>query len=644
MYPNNHTMLDEHQHEHGKLRQQIVPDDNHHNHNHDHDHDHEHGNGTSTLWQQIVLEDLQHDNERLRQQVAQLEHEQRETRHLLQTIVDALPQAIFWKDRNLTYRGCNAHFASIAGLANPADMIGVTDHALPWKPEETEFFQTVDRRVMESNTAECDIVEPILQASGKQAWLKTSKIPLRDLYGHVYGILGFFEDITERKQVEQELHDSETRFRELFEQTADAILMKGEDGFIDCNQAAIDLMRATNREELLSKSPADISPTWQPDGRRSSEKAREMMDRAIEQGSHLFEWVHRRCDGTDIIVDVLLTPITVNGKTILHSTLRDITERKRVEEMLRSREAILQTVAFAGEQLLGTNDLDASISAVLEHLGTATRGDRVYLFENATASTGKLAARLRYEWVAPGIRPRMTNPDFQHLCYHDAGLERWVHLLSQHQPVTGPLYRFSDAERALLEAQEVTSIAIVPLFIGQQWWGCMGFDVCHLEREWSLVEIDALKVAVHMIGSAIQARESELERQQLQQDIIETQQATLRELSSPLIPLTDRVMIMPLIGAIDDVRAQQITETLLEGMSHYQAELAILDITGVTTVDTHVAHALVGAAHAVKLLGARVMLTGIQPQIAQTLVHLGVELRGIQTLGSLQAGITAALR
>jgi rsbT co-antagonist protein RsbR len=100
---------------------------------------------------------------------------------------------------------------------------------------------------------------------------------------------------------------------------------------------------------------------------------------------------------------------------------------------------------------------------------------------------------------------------------------------------------------------------------------------------------------------------------------------------------------MPLIGTIDSGRAQQVMETLLEGVSAHQAELAILDITGVSLVDTQVAQALVRAAQAVRLLGARVMLTGIQPQIAQTLVHLGVDLSEIQTQGSLQAGIAAAL-
>jgi rsbT co-antagonist protein RsbR len=129
-----------------------------------------------------------------------------------------------------------------------------------------------------------------------------------------------------------------------------------------------------------------------------------------------------------------------------------------------------------------------------------------------------------------------------------------------------------------------------------------------------------------------------------QQQIIETQREALRELSTPLIPLTDHVVIMPLIGTIDSQRARMVLEALLNGVAQHQAELVIIDITGVSVVDTQVAQALISAAQALKLLGAQVMLTGIQPSIAQTLVALDVDLRGIVTQGTLQAGIAVALR
>jgi rsbT co-antagonist protein RsbR len=138
-------------------------------------------------------------------------------------------------------------------------------------------------------------------------------------------------------------------------------------------------------------------------------------------------------------------------------------------------------------------------------------------------------------------------------------------------------------------------------------------------------------------------QKQEQERQELQQQIIAAQQAALRELSTPLLPLAKGILAMPLLGTIDSNRAQMVMETLLEGVSAYQAETVILDITGVQMVDTQVANVLIQAAQAVKLLGAQVVLTGIRPMMAQTLVSLGVDLSSIVTRSTLENGIAYAL-
>jgi rsbT co-antagonist protein RsbR len=135
----------------------------------------------------------------------------------------------------------------------------------------------------------------------------------------------------------------------------------------------------------------------------------------------------------------------------------------------------------------------------------------------------------------------------------------------------------------------------------------------------------------------------EQERTALQEQVISAQQAAIRELSTPLIPIASGVVAMPLIGTIDTNRARLVIETLLSGVSELRAHTTILDITGVPIVDTQVANALLQAAQAVKLLGARVILTGIRPEVAQTLVGLGVDLSGIVTRGTLQSGIADAL-
>jgi rsbT co-antagonist protein RsbR len=139
-------------------------------------------------------------------------------------------------------------------------------------------------------------------------------------------------------------------------------------------------------------------------------------------------------------------------------------------------------------------------------------------------------------------------------------------------------------------------------------------------------------------------RRAEVAREALQEQVIAAQRAALRELSTPLIPIAEGVVVMPLIGSMDSVRAGQVMETLLEGVSANRARVAILDITGLPVVDSQVANVLIQAAQAVQLLGADVLLTGIGPEVAQTLVGIGASLSNLHTPGTLQAGIAAALR
>lgn len=153
--------------------------------------------------------------------------------------------------------------------------------------------------------------------------------------------------------------------------------------------------------------------------------------------------------------------------------------------------------------------------------------------------------------------------------------------------------------------------------------------------------------AAHMVGmmqniSAL--KQAEFARLQIQEEIIEAQASALREIGTPLIPISTGAVAMPLVGAIDSRRAQLVMETLLTGVAERNATIAIIDITGVSVVDTQVANTLIQAAQAVRLLGAKVMLTGIRPEVAQTLVGLGVDLGLIDTRASLQDGIAAALK
>lgn len=129
-----------------------------------------------------------------------------------------------------------------------------------------------------------------------------------------------------------------------------------------------------------------------------------------------------------------------------------------------------------------------------------------------------------------------------------------------------------------------------------------------------------------------------------QQRMIDAQREALRELSTPLLPIAEGVLAVPLVGVVDPERARQIVENLLRGIAEHRAHTAILDVTGIRMMDAEVARALVQAARASRLVGARVVLTGISPEVAQTLVGLDVDLSGVTTLATLASGIAFALR
>jgi rsbT co-antagonist protein RsbR len=126
--------------------------------------------------------------------------------------------------------------------------------------------------------------------------------------------------------------------------------------------------------------------------------------------------------------------------------------------------------------------------------------------------------------------------------------------------------------------------------------------------------------------------------------VIRQQQEAIRELSTPVLQVRERLLILPIIGVLDGQRARQLTEQLLRGIRANRARVVVIDITGVPTIDSTVANHLVQTVDASRLMGASVIITGLSPEIAQTLVTLGVDLSKVNAVGDLQGGIEEAER
>ena len=139
-----------------------------------------------------------------------------------------------------------------------------------------------------------------------------------------------------------QLQQSEFRLKQLFEKSTDAILLLGNNGFVNCNQAAVNLLGYSHKDQLYSIHPSQISPEFQPDGQLSFDKATAMVAVAWQKGNHQFEWVHKRANGEEFWAEVTLTLIPYEDEQILHSLVRDISESHRHASLRKQAEAALQ--------------------------------------------------------------------------------------------------------------------------------------------------------------------------------------------------------------------------------------------------------------------------------------------------------------
>jgi PAS domain S-box-containing protein len=259
----------------------------------------------------------------------------RENEAKYKLLVENLPQMIFFKDRNSVYASCNKNYARAMKIK--ADEIkGKNDYDF-YPKELAEKYRADDKRIMEFGQTE-DFEEKYIQ-DGQEGFSHTVKTPARDEQGNVIGVLGISWDITERKRMEEALVKSEHKFRVFFESSRDAIMTLEPPSwkFTSGNSSTIKMFMAKNEADFICHEPWVLSPERQPDGRASGEKAKEMIETAMRVGSNFFEWTHKRLNGEEFPATVLLTRAVLAEKTILQATVRDNTERKKMEEEIQRR-------------------------------------------------------------------------------------------------------------------------------------------------------------------------------------------------------------------------------------------------------------------------------------------------------------------
>ena len=274
------------------------------------------------------------------------------SRQMLQLVLDNIPQRVFWKDHNFRYVGCNRPFAMDAGLGDPSEIRGRTDFDLSWKAL-APIYRADDADVMESNTSRMNYEEPLPGQGGSTLWLKTSKVPMHDQEGSVIGVLGTYEDITDRKRAQEELMLEKTRFQQLYENVTLAIVMLDEnDCILEVNPAFTKIFQYTS-EEIRGHRINDIlvPPEYAEQGMSLSAEARR--GRPVES-----EGLRRRKDGSLAHVQIYGVPIVADGVAIgIFGIYEDTSERRRAEEKMREQATLLDVSRDA----IGVLDLEGNV-------------------------------------------------------------------------------------------------------------------------------------------------------------------------------------------------------------------------------------------------------------------------------------------
>lgn len=385
-------------------------------------------------------------------------------------------------------------------------------------------------------------------------------------------------------ELERQLRRQELRSRQILRASLEGFHVVGMKGrLLDCNEAFAEVLGYT-RDELLTMSINQIDARGSPD----LDALTEVIHR---HGARRFVAQHRHRDGRLLDVEVSVHLIEIEDERMFAAFSHPIGERLARERALRASEAKLRAVFERTGMLIALLSPEGRLLERNPRLaglvGAAAAGDEDAVFWDMSF------------WARAADRRAVEG------CVRAAAA--------------------GGARSCEVELRGAGGPAVVALQVGP------------------LVDEEGRCVQLLAEGYEVtEQRRAEAEREAIQGRLLAAQEATIRELSTPLIPLEAGVLAVPLVGRIDRVRAAALLERLLSAVVERRASVAILDITGVPVVDAEVAASLVQAAHAVKLLGAQAVLTGVRPEVAATLVELGLDLRGLVTLDSLQSGLAWA--
>ncbi len=333
----------------------------------------------------------------------------RQSHELLMRVIDSVPARVFWKGTDLRYLGCNAAFAHDAGVQSPADVIGKRDQELGWAAQ-AEQYNKDDQAVMRTGQGRLQYLEPQSTPDGRTIWLRTTKVPLQGPQGDVIGVLGVYEDFTERRAVEEQLR----KLSLAVEQSSEGVVITDPRGRIEYVNEAFVQSSGYSREQAVGNSHRVLLS-----GRTPHEDYVQMQQTLARGQAWQGQFVHRNRDGRETITQATITPLRQADGSISHyvGVLEDISDKQRIaEELQRHRHHLEELVALRTADLQAAKKLADDISQYARSLLEASLDPLIIinaqgLITDANLATERSTGRARAVLMGCDFGDLFTEPE-----------------------------------------------------------------------------------------------------------------------------------------------------------------------------------------------------------------------------------------
>ena len=309
-------------------------------------------------------------------------------------------------------------------------------------------------------------------------------------------------NVKSRIESEDRIREADERTRLMLDATPLCCNMWDKDfNNIDCNEEAVKLFELKSKKEYLDRF-YELSPEYQPDGQRSSDKALACIKEAFKSGRFVFEWMHQKLDGTPVPAEITLVRVKHEDKYIVTGYTRDLREYKKIMKEIDYKDALLHAVNDIAAILLQSEpgEFESDLWRCMGMMADTADADRVYIWKNHIKD-GILHCTQLYEW-SEGAKPQQGGEYAVDIPITDAS-SSWSVKLPKGQCINEIVRNLSPEEQNQLSPQGILSILVVPVFLKGQFWGFVGFDDCHRERLFSNDEETILRSASLLIANAL---------------------------------------------------------------------------------------------------------------------------------------------